>query len=237
MAPNQYPDYPNRSLRFRLNLNSTPPEIGLPVEKILTRYDVTYYSLGPFGAELFLYTEMKQRVTQLIRDAIESSMGVLTADQYARIIEGGSLAEVPGAVHPKLREFERILFEFRDDFDDPLDGGLPRPIPMSWCTPKVTALTQILFNRYTSTFQGIVFVEQRHIATCLAAMLRRIPLLGHIIKCGQLVGHGTSTVAKSHLKGMAVRGQQDIVQMFRDRQLNIRTSIALEGIDTSLTLI
>ena len=184
---------------------------------------MTYYSLGPFGAELFLYTEMKQRVTQLIRDAIESAMEVLTADQYARIVEGGSLTEVPGAVHPKLREYERILSEFRDDFDDPPDGRLPRPIPLSWCTPKVAALTQILFNRYTSTFQGIVFVEQRHIATCLAAMLRRIPLLGHIIKCEQLVGHGASAVAKSHLKGMAVRSQQDTVQMFRDRQLNICT--------------
>ncbi|KAI1783424.1 hypothetical protein LXA43DRAFT_1187033 [Ganoderma leucocontextum] len=233
MASGQYPDYPNRSLRLRLNLDNTPPEIALPVEKILTRYEVTYYSLGPFGAELFLYTEMKQRVTQLIRDAIESAMEVLTADQYARIVEGGSLTEVPGAVHPKLREFERILSEFRDDFDDPPDGGLPAPIPLSWCTPKVKALTQILFNRYTSTFQGIVFVEQRHIATCLASMLRRIPLLAHIIKCEQLVGHGASAVAKSHLKGMAVRGQQDTVQMFRDRQLNIlvATSVAEEGLD------
>lgn len=235
MAPVQYPEYPRRSLRLRLNLDNTPAEIGLPVEKILTRYEVTYYSLGPFGAELFLYTEMKQRVAQLIRDAIESAMEVLTADQYARVVEGGSLAEVPGTVHPKLREFEHILSEFREDFEDPPDGALPRSIPLSWCTPKVKALTQLLFSRYTSTFQGIVFVEQRHIATCLAAMLRRIPLLGHIIKCEQLVGHGTTTVAKAHLKGMAVRSQQDTVQMFRDRQLNIRTSTALRGAGNSLT--
>ena len=188
----------------------------------MTRYEVTYYSLGPFGAELYLYTEMKQRVTQLIQEAIESAMEVVTAEQYAKIAHGDPLTDVPDAVHPKLRELENILSEFRAEFDDPPDGVLPSPIPLAWCSPKVKVLAEELFGRYTSTFQGIVFVEQRHIATCLASMLRRIPFLVHTVRCEPLVGHGAGAVAKSHLKGMAMRNQRDTVQMFRERRLNLR---------------
>ncbi|TBU24821.1 hypothetical protein BD309DRAFT_1080474 [Dichomitus squalens] len=232
-APEVYPEYQKKSLRLRLALHNTPPEVGIPADKILTRYEVTYYSLGPFGAELFLYTEMKQRVVQLIQEAIESAMEVLTAEQYANVAHGGYLSEVPDAVHPKLREFENILAEFSADFDDPPDGVLPTPIPLSWCSPKVKVLAEELFSRYTSTFQGIVFVEQRHIATCLASMLRRIPFLVHTIKCEPLVGHGSGAVAKSHLKGMAMRNQRDTVQLFRERRLNllVATSVAEEGLD------
>ena len=192
------------------------------MDKILTRYEVTFYSLGPFGAEYFLYTEVKQRVTQLIQETVESAMDMLTTDQYAMAAREGPTNSLGVAVHPKLTELESILAEYQPLFD-PEEGIESTPIPLSRCSPKVKVLSEILFSRHTPTFQGIVFVEQRHIASCLAAMLARLPHLTHLIKSEGLVGHGTGgSLTKAQLRGMANRGQEDTVKMFRDRQLNLR---------------
>lgn len=229
------------------------------MDKIITRYEVTYYSLGPFGAEYFLYTEVKQRVAQLMEEAIESSMDTLTTEQYSQLAQGLPIARIAVNSHAALRALQVILAEFRVWFEGPEGGGgggpLP-PIPLSWCSPKVKALAETLMHRYTPTFQGIVFVEQRHIATCLAAILPRIPLLTHIIKSDQLVGHGTGgSQTKAQFKGMAIRNQQDTVKLFRERRLNlcacilgscrracadcgivVATSVAEEGLDFPVRL-
>ncbi|OJT13423.1 Dicer-like protein 1 [Trametes pubescens] len=231
--PIKYPDYPSKSLRRLLNLEDTPAEIGIPVDKILTRYEVTFYSLGPFGAELFLYTEVKQRVSQMIQDALDSSMDYLTPAQYAQTARAGPLSpDTLKNVPQKLKELHRTLESFRDFFETPESGSDPMPIPMSWCSPKVRKLAETLFERYTDSFQGIIFVEQRHVATCLAVILERIPLLAHVIKSEQLVGHGKDA-AKAHTKGMGTRNQQDTVKMFRERAINVlvATSVAEEGLD------
>ena len=70
-------------------------------------------------------------------------------------------------------------------------------------------------------------------------MLPRIPLLNGLIKSDQLVGHGTGGNAKQPqakgIRGMAVRGQQDTVKMFRERQINIRMASSMVVLDMSLT--
>lgn len=192
----------------------------------MTRYEVTLYSLGPFAAEYYLYTEIKQRVAQLVQESVDSAMDTLTADQYAQVVaKASSLDDIPGMVHPKLKEIGGILAEYSRFFDESDDGSPPQPVPLGWCSPKLKVLAEILFSRHTPTFQGIVFVEQRHIATCLAVMLPRIPLLAHVIKSDQLVGHGTGgSVKQNQLKGMGIRNQQDTVKLFRERQLNLRES-------------
>ncbi|KAH9857576.1 hypothetical protein C2E23DRAFT_720089 [Lenzites betulinus] len=227
--PATYPEYPSKSLRTRLDLENLPPEIDIAVEKILTRYEVTLFSLGPFGAELFLYMEVKQRVTQLIQEAADNSMDYMTPSQYAHSVLVSAAA--PVNVHPKLTELEKTLEAFRDFFDTP-EVGDPKEVPLGWCSPKVRKLAETLFGRYTQSFQGIIFVEQRHIATCLAVMLSRIPLLKHIIRSEQLVGHGKDA-AKVNTKGMGTRNQQDTVKMFRERLVNVlvATSVAEEGLD------
>ncbi|KAI0355038.1 hypothetical protein OH77DRAFT_1425091 [Trametes cingulata] len=233
-APSAYPDYPSTSLKQRLDLENLPPEIGMPVQKILTRYDVTLYSLGPFGAELFLYTEVKQRITQLIHDALDSNMDYLIPTQYGLQSQLHSKSlEMADGVHPRLRQLERTLAAYRNFFEAPESGPAPPAFPWTWCSPKVRKLAETLFERYTDSFQGIIFVEQRHVASCLATILSRIPLLSHIIKTEQLVGHGKDTATKAHVKGMATRNQQDTVRMFRERQINVlvATSVAEEGLD------
>ncbi|KAI8999078.1 hypothetical protein BD414DRAFT_527097 [Trametes punicea] len=232
--PITYPEYESGSLRQRLDLDNLPPEMGIPVDKILTKYDVTLYSLGPFGADLFLYMEVKQRVNQLIQDALDSAMDYLTPVQYALTALAPSTS--PDAlenVHPKLRELDRTLAAFSTFFDTPEPGSMPPDIPLTWCSPKVRMLAETLFDRYTETFQGIIFVEQRHIAACLAMMLSRIPLISHIIRAEALVGHGKETVAKANAKSAGKRYQKDTVKMFRERQINVlvATSVAEEGLD------
>ena len=166
-------------------------------------------------------------------------METLTADQYAQVASGTSVLDFPGSLHPKLKELEGILAEYSVFFEEPKEGEPPVSIFPHWCSPKVMILAQTLFERYTPTFQGIVFVEQRHIANCLAVMLPRIPLLNGLIKSDQLVGHGTGGNAKQPqakgIRGMAVRGQQDTVKMFRERQINIRMASSMVVLDMSLT--
>ncbi|KAI0831673.1 hypothetical protein BC628DRAFT_1311344 [Trametes gibbosa] len=230
--PATYPEYPSKSLRRRLDLEHLPPEIGIPVDKILTRYEVTFHSLGPFGAELFLYMEVKQRVAQLVQDALDFSMDYMTPAQYAQTaLAQPMLSGAHDNVHPRLREIDKTLETFGDFFGTP-ESGDPKEIPLGWCSPKVCKLAETLFDRYTESFQGIIFVEQRHVATCLALMLSRIPILQHIIRSEQLVGHGKDT-ANAHTKGMGTRNQQDTVKMFRERVVNVlvATSVAEEGLD------
>ncbi|KAI0324687.1 hypothetical protein GY45DRAFT_1364938 [Cubamyces sp. BRFM 1775] len=189
-SPEKYPDYESKSLKQRLDLEHLPPKIGIPVEKILTRYAVTLYSLGPFGAELFLYTEVKQRVSQLIQDALDSAMDYLTPAQYTENARGRFTAlHQEDLVHPRLRELEQTLAEFSSFFDPP-EGSTPPEIPMSWCSPKVRVLAETLFH-------------------------------SHVIKAEQLVGHGRDAGAKTNTKGMGTRNQQDTVQLFRERRINV----------------
>ncbi len=118
---------------------------------------------------------------------------------------------------------QTVLSQFSDIFEDENDPDtVPIRIDTNWCSPKVILLSQLLFEHYRQDFQGIVFVEQRHVAACLSKMLPRIPPLELYFKSAQLIGHGASSLQKSQGKGMALRTQQDVVRMFRDREINLR---------------
>ncbi|KAL6308704.1 hypothetical protein BKA93DRAFT_725516 [Sparassis latifolia] len=233
--PDAYPAYLSHSLWDRLDLASLPPDIDIPVEKIRTRYEVTFASLGPYGAELFLYTDIKQRITQMINQASDIDLDYL-AINYAEVNGDMPMMPSPSDVQlpPEVRQLESILSEFRYLFEDENDPEtLPLTVHLKWCSPKVRELIDLLFAHYSSSFQGIVFVEQRHVAACLSQILPCVPQLSHLIKCGQLIGHGTSAVARAPGRGMALKTQQDVVKLFRDREINllIATSVAEEGLD------
>ncbi|CCM04515.1 uncharacterized protein FIBRA_06696 [Fibroporia radiculosa] len=230
-----YPVYPTPTLWERMNLQQLPPNIGIPIDKIRTRYEVTYASLGPFGAELYLYNDIKQRITQIFQQISGVDIDYLSVG-YADTAGGDSVVpNLPDVELPaELEDLQDALVEYRSFFeDDSNSNSVPLTVHLKWCSPKVRELIDILFGHYTSTFQGIVFVEQRHVAACLATMLSRVPQLSHLIKSEQLIGHGASTLAKSQMKGMALKTQQDIVKMFRERKINllIATSVAEEGLD------
>ncbi|KAF5370850.1 hypothetical protein D9758_001794 [Tetrapyrgos nigripes] len=102
----------------------------------------------------------------------------------------------------------------------------------------------------TFTFQCIIFVEQRQVAGCLARVLPYIAIgagarIRGGIKCGFLVGQGTSGASEdrtSKMLAMALvdsQGQNQSgasrspLELFRRRELNvlIATSVAEEGLD------
>ncbi len=123
----------------------------------------------------------------------------------------------------ELAEMAAILSEYRGFFESETNPDVvPIFVDLRWVSPKVRLLADLLFAHYAQDFQGIVFVEQRHVAACLAKMLPRIPQLENYIRSAQLIGHGASSMSKSQVRGMGLRTQQDIVKMFRDREVNLR---------------
>ena len=202
---------------------SLPPEIDIPADKIRARYQVTYHSLGPYGAEVYLYYEIKQRVAALIQQASTVDLECLARGTLGPENHDIIMHDPMTNVHPEIMELQRVLDRFKDKFEDQNNPDLvPITVHLKWCSPKVRVLIDLLFAHYTSTFQGIVFVEQRHVASALAKILPRVPQLDHLIRCAQLIGHGTNGIAKSHATGMALKVQQDIVKSFREGQVNLR---------------
>lgn len=144
----------------------------------------------------------------------------------------------------------RDILDLLAEYDWLLADHVRTPIDPSWCTPKVLVFVEIVLGHYTTDFQGIAFVDQRHIAACLARIIPRLPRTNGLLKCAELMGHGSTGVAKSTVKGMPTKFQQDVVQMFRGREVNlcksfsalcnsyliyqisvIATSVAEEGLD------
>ena len=169
------------------------------MEKIRTRFEVTYHSLGPYGAELFLYHDIKHRIAQYVAQA-EDHMEYMNTTHLDGIQPEG--IQLP----PELAQMELVLQQFGDFFDNEEDPDtVPVRIDLKWCSPKVVLLSQLLFEYYKRDFQGIIFVEQRHVAACLSKMLPRIPPLELYFKSAQLIGHGAGSVQKSQVRGMALK--------------------------------
>lgn len=217
--PDVYPLYAPITLWECLNLEELPIELGFPVSKIKTRYEVTYNSLGLFGAELFLYIDTKHRIAQIMYQAEEEA-------EYP-LMHMDNDHDIPSHIDiklaPELQHLSDILFQFRHYFEDEANPDIvPIRVQLQWCSPKVRRLADLLFQHYTRDFQGIVFVEQRHVAACLSRILPRIPQLESYIQSAQLIGHGASNLSKSQVRGMALKTQQDVVKMFRDGEVNLR---------------
>lgn len=118
----------------------------------------------------------------------------------------------------------------------------------------------MLLEYHTPTFHGIVFVEQRQVAACLAKILGNIPELRGKIQCAELVGHGGGhgggghgggngsgrgkgvASARADVKGMGLARQQDTVRMFREGDINLRAfsenfSLAVPGLIDGLLVV
>ncbi|GJN87852.1 hypothetical protein Rhopal_000807-T1 [Rhodotorula paludigena] len=107
-------------------------------------------------------------------------------------------------------------------------------------SPKVGALIECLETyRDEPLFHAIIFVEQRHHAAILSALLARVPSLQTWVRPAALVGHGRQGWARmagasSETEiGMAVKEQQAIVAAFRAGEYNllVATRVAEEGLD------
>ncbi|KAJ7724192.1 hypothetical protein DFH07DRAFT_1067086, partial [Mycena maculata] len=210
----QYPspppdyDFPSPTLWMCLSVfESTFAELDIGWDGIARRYAATLLNLGPYCASLYLYFEISQRVFHLLKeDVSDATMDWRSSSQL--------LAEVDQV---------RDILAGYDDFFTIL------PPRMEWCSPKIRVLSEVLLSHHSSTFQGIVFVEQRQVAGCLAKTLPRIPALSHL-RCAALVGEGVN--AQGISKDVCP-STQSTVQSFRDGKINliIATAVAEEGLD------
>jgi endoribonuclease Dicer len=191
-------------------------EFDVPWDKICQRYIFTLLSVGPYAADLFLYMDFKQRIHNIIHQSRPPEPFVHEIKQHDMDIEDTSVplsADVVG--------IDSILAEYQPFFADE-SGDVPIPIPLHWCTPKIQVLVDILQENARSAFQGIIFVEQRQVASCLAKILPQIPELRGLIRCAELVGHGGTNSGNMQARGMGLARQQDVVQSFRDKEINLR---------------
>jgi endoribonuclease Dicer len=211
-----YPSYPQPLLYEHIRTMIFPLEWEIPWDKIHSRYEVTLKCLGPFGAELYLYLEMRQRVVTLfalVQQADAETFLMNFAGWDLEMMQEATATAPPS----ELINLDGILSKYQvlfGDWEHAID------VLEDWCTPQVSELVKILKHYYTESFQGIVFVEQRHVAVSLARILNRTAELRGRIKCGELVGHG-GTANKVQIKGMATQNQQEIVRKFRDREINL----------------
>jgi endoribonuclease Dicer len=226
--PSTYPTYPSIPLRERIRPHEYPPEWDIPWDKIESRYEVTKQAIGPYGAEYYLYTELRYRIIQLFTnadDAAKANMDVMLAAYSSLDMDAMQEPEfIPPS--PKVLELDTLLAKYSPLFADAQDAPTTTlDVSLEWCTPQVRTLAEILLEHYTPSFQGIVFVEQRHVAFALARLLPRLTTLKGKIKSAELVGHGASAAAKAKVRGMALQNQQDVVKQFRNGELNLRMSV------------
>lgn len=187
------------------------------------RYFSTLYNLGPYCASLFLYLELQSQIRDIISEYQRASYHYEDDDIYAPIPSTAIVETLP----PELFEIRDILADYDGFF---LSHNSPNQLPMTvslhWCTPKIQELVNILRAYSAPTFQGIIFVEQRQVASCLSKLLPSIPDLEGIIRCAHLVGQGVNSEGVSN-HTHAYQG--DAIKMFRSGAINIRKEHSLLG--------
>ncbi|KAM6500954.1 type III restriction enzyme [Amanita muscaria] len=174
------------------------------------RYHVTWWSLGPYCASLFLYMELLQVMKRLEQDELK-----LYKD-----------ASIP----TNITAISEIVDGFEDFFSKSAQMDMSISIPLSWCTPKVKVLVDILLSHFSPAFQTIIFVEQRQIAACLSRLLPAIPELTGKIYSGHFVGEGVNREGLSSSMGA---NSGDTLAAFRTGAINtlVATAVAEEGLD------
>ena len=182
------------------------------------RYRSTVDALGPFAADLFIYLHIDNILTELMHQLPNP----LFADND------------PPEVTKKRAKVARFRHILQSHNARLFPEGPTTPISRDWVSPKVLRLRELLANEDASTFRGMIFVGQRHFASCLSVILPRLDLPN--FAPAPLVGHGegvTSNVTRLGSKGMGFNTQERVVQQFREGKLNliIATSVGEEGLD------
>ncbi|KAK2460667.1 hypothetical protein APHAL10511_007137 [Amanita phalloides] len=180
------------------------------------RYHVTLYSLGPYCASLFLHTELLHHMMR----SEQSDWKTRHLQRWRESIHTSSDATI----------IQDILQGFSDFFPKDPQESISLSVPLSWCTPKVKALVEVLLSHYSGSFQSIIFVEQRQVAACLARLLPAIPELSGKIRSGHFVGEGVNSEGLSSSMGANIFNS---LKAFRNGEINtlVTTAVAEEGLD------
>ncbi|KAL1742102.1 hypothetical protein HDZ31DRAFT_84367 [Schizophyllum fasciatum] len=200
------------------NLNWDSLDVGWT--RMRGRYDVTLASLGPYCASLYLYREMCDVVARLgpqANDALEPG-----AYESTENLPPGKMSVDQARC---LLAFDAVLSDYEAIYSLNLSNTA---LPDAWFSAKVHALVDVLLEQDPETFRGIVFVDQRQVALCLALVLPLISRLRGRVRCAAFIGQNPGIDGPK-----ATRSQRDVADQFRSGEINllIATSVAEEGHD------
>ena len=184
------------------------------------RYYTTLNNLGPYPASLFLFTELQQHFSRILKDYKERIHVVDDIADYD--MERGLSFQLSSKLLPlAFWEIRDILLDFESFFSDhTITNDIPISVNLEWCTPKIRELVDTLLAHYSPSFQGIIFVEQRQVAAILAKILPTISQLNGIIRSAALVGQG---VGLEGISKATANNQGDAVKQFRKGDINLRS--------------
>ncbi|TRM59881.1 hypothetical protein BD626DRAFT_606328 [Schizophyllum amplum] len=196
---------------------------NLNMTSMAGRYQATLDNLGPYCASWYLYREWKDL---LAREVITAEGALGSAEDTETSLQFGLSKARPEYVND-LAVIQSILASYDPYFAEGQDCSPPSD---EWLSTKVHALGDLLFDQDMTESQGIVFVEQRHVAICLASVLPCLPRLRGRIRCAAIVGQNPGNDGP---KGMTTASQGEVVAQFRNGEVNllIATSVAEEGLD------
>ncbi|KAG6845200.1 hypothetical protein H0H87_012527 [Tephrocybe sp. NHM501043] len=224
--PETYTDFPSPSLWSCLQVfeKNIWTELDIPWNAIELRYHSTLHNLGPYAASMFLYDEIEQHIL-CVRNTYMDSTHALEYAAEMGLPSQVKLKPLP----PEFWQIQQIHIDFGGWYS--LERSTSDlSIPLEWCTPKIRVLVALLLAYHTPEFQGIVFVEQRQTATCLASILPMISQIKGLIRCGALMGHGVNS---DGITKATPASHKNTVESFRRGDINIliATSVAEEGLD------
>ncbi|KAI0253802.1 hypothetical protein BJV78DRAFT_1298163 [Lactifluus subvellereus] len=231
--PPVYLEYPIPPIWSRFDYSQIPASVDIPWQQLNGRYLFTLENLGIFAAELFLYSDLQTRISELLHPQDLNEMESLRV-RYLYTDVPSETNDTRDHRIPELRDLCEVLAEYQPFFEyvsDDQDESVPWSFRLGWCSPKVQTLVDILLESYTPDFHGIVFVDRRHIARVLSSIISRVSSLKGLITCAECVGHGGDE--KGIAGGMPTERQRKIVNDFRDGKINllIATPVAEEGLD------
>lgn len=137
-------------------------------ENLETRYAVTRAEVGPYAADFYLSSHLTRLVTDLARKhqyeylATQDRLKAISdtvSDGSRDDLEAMSVDSDVSELSSRLIQMEALLDKFRSSVSFE-ESFVPEP---DWLSPKLKALVSILVERRSSSFQGIVFVEQRQV--------------------------------------------------------------------------
>ena len=182
------------------------------------RHHATFSNLGPYAASLFLFMELQHHLSKILS---QYKAAMRAVDHMNHDMELDSATPTLSKLIPSaFWDICDIIIDFESFFPNgSATDVIPIPISLEWCSPKVRVLTDILLAHHSPDFQGIIFVEQRQVAACLARVLPAIPQLKGIIRSASLVGQGIGLEGISKATGSNLG---DPVGLFRNGDLNLR---------------
>lgn len=129
----------------------------------------------------------------------------------------------------------RDLWRHCNDINAMTEIGIHAKSPMDEeISPRILAVVSLVCEMVTKydRFCGIIFVEERVIATILNFVLQKHPKLS-FIRAAYLIGHGGKSTKFKHSLKMNVLSQKRVIADFKAGRVNllVATQVAEEGLD------